>query len=82
MTSTPELVLNTWEFECMHTPETIDKIVMNFRKRGLILEKLNYERTDEFKSKCVIEFEETPAGANRIFANVQRIHDVVDVKRL
>lgn len=80
--STPELIVNTWEFECMHTPETIDKIVMNFRKRGLMLNKLNYEKIDEFKAICTIEFEETPAASNRIFANVQRIYDVIDVKRL
>lgn len=77
-----ELIVNKWEIECMHTPETIDKLVMNFRKRGMMLNSMQYNRINEFKAICTIEFEDTPAGSSRIYSNMQRIYDVVDIKRI
>ena len=77
-----ELVLNKWEIECQHSPETIDKIVMNFRKRGMSLNALQYKKLDEFKAVCTIEFEDTPASATRIFSNMQRLYDVIEMRKL
>ncbi len=77
-----EIILNRWEIDCMHTPETIDKIVMNFRKRGMSLNSLEYKQVDELKAICTIEFEDTPASSSRIFSNMQRIYDLVDMKRV
>lgn len=77
-----EIIVNRWEIDCMHTPETIDKIVMNFRKRGMSLNSLEYKRLDEFKAICIIEFEDTPASSSRIFSNMQRVYDIVDMKRI
>lgn len=82
MSLVAELVLNKWKIQCMHTPETIDKIVMNFRKRGMILETLDYKRINELEAECTITFEDSPVSANRIFANIQRIHDITNVERL
>lgn len=78
----PVLVWNNWKISCAHTPETIDKIVMNFRKRGLILENLHYDRIDESNAICTIRFEDTELSSNRIYANIQRVYDVISVERL
>ncbi len=81
-TELPVLVQNNWKIFCTHSPETIDKIVMNFRKRGLILDKLHYDKIDEFNAICTISFEDTELSSNRIYANIQRVYDVVLVERL
>ncbi|TAG54672.1 MAG: hypothetical protein EAZ27_08550 [Cytophagales bacterium] len=82
MNEVVEIVMNTWKIECMHTPETIDKIVMNFRKRGMILDSLNYRKLNELKSECIITFEDTVLSSNRIYSNMLRIYDIVSVERL
>ncbi|MFN0047508.1 MAG: hypothetical protein ACKVOU_00125 [Cytophagales bacterium] len=56
--------------------------MMNFRKRGMTLNSLEYKRIDENKAVCIIEFEDSPAGSSRIFSNMQRIYDIVDMKRI
>jgi acetolactate synthase II small subunit len=82
MVDTKEVILNKWEIECMHTPETIDKLVMNFRKRGMSLNSLEYHKISEFKAKCVIEFEDLAPSAERIHSNMYRLEDVVSITRL
>lgn len=77
-----EIIVNKWEIMCAHTPETVDRIMINFRKRGLLVNTLVYEKIDEFTAKCVIEFEETPLNSSRIFSNMQRIYDIQSIKRL
>ena len=77
-----ELIINKWEIVCNHTPETIDKIMMNFRKRGMSLNSFQYNKTDEFKAVCILEFEESQLGASQIFSNIQRIYDIIEVKDL
>jgi hypothetical protein len=79
---TTEVVLNKWQIECMHTPETIDKIVMNIRKRGMSFESFSYKKIDEFRAVCTIEFEDTPASSDRIFSNMHRLEDIIEIKIL
>ena len=82
MIATAEIVLNKWQIACMHTPETIDKLVMNIRKRGMCFETFTYTKLDAFKAVCVIEFEDTPASSDRIYSNMHRLEDVIEIKRL
>ncbi|MDX2190198.1 MAG: hypothetical protein SFY32_10060 [Bacteroidota bacterium] len=82
MSEVQELVLNKWELLCWHTPETIDRIMLNIRKRGMMLESLDYKKIDAERAICVITFEDTWTSANRIFSNMQRIEDLIEIKRL
>ena len=72
---------NNWKIRCNHTPEIIDRILMPVRKRGLSIDKLNYEREGEF-GNCVIEFAMPEEDATRIYKNLMRITDILDVERL
>lgn len=77
-----ETILNKWEIKCNHSPETIDKIVMNFRKRYMTLQSLNYQKVNDFEAVCTIEFEDTPASSSRIYSNMLRIEDIKDIIRI
>ena len=77
-----ESILNKWEIKCNHTPETIDKIVLNFRKRYMTLNSLEYRKINELEAICLIEFEETASGSSRIYSNMLRLEDVNDIIRL
>jgi acetolactate synthase II small subunit len=35
-------VRNNWQIECHHSPETIDRILLPIRKRGLSVISLSY----------------------------------------
>ena len=77
-----DLVLNKWKVVCFHTPETIDKIVMNFRKRSMSLNSFNYKKLDDNKAICEIEFDDTLESATKIYNNMLRIYDIEEVIRL
>jgi acetolactate synthase II small subunit len=72
---------NTWRIRCNHTPEVIDRIVMPVRKRGLSIEKMTYERDGVF-GNCHLEFEVDEADANRIYKNLMRVTDILEVEKL
>lgn len=72
---------NFWKIRCNHTPEVIDRILMPIRKRGLSIDKMTYEREGEFGS-CVLEFEMDEADAVRIYKNLMRITDILEVEKL
>lgn len=71
-----------WRVECSHSPETIDRILLPIRKRGLCVMSLNYQQQDSKNAICIIEFEIEPADGDRIYKNMQRIHDIQNVVRL
>ncbi len=73
---------NYWRLKCLHTPETIDKIVMSFRKRGLMVDSLNYKKTEAGHAICDIEFVELPENAERIRNNALRLEDVLEIEVL
>lgn len=79
MSDTLDIALNTWKISCHHTPETVDKIMMNFRKRGMVVNKLEYRKVSEELAECIVEFEDTPLSSHRIYQNIQRIYDIIDV---
>lgn len=72
---------NNWKVRCNHTPEVIDRILMPIRKRGLSVDKMAYEREGEF-GNCTLMFEIEESDATRIYKNLMRITDVLDVERL
>ena len=74
-------VHNYWRVRCNHTPEIIDRILMPIRKRGLSVDKMSYEREKEF-GNCTLQFEMEETDAVRIYKNLMRITDVLDVEKL
>jgi acetolactate synthase II small subunit len=73
---------NSWKIECDHTPETIDRILMPIRKRGLKVTSLNYLQIDSKNASCTIEFELDPIEAAKVYKNMLRIHDIQTVNIL
>jgi acetolactate synthase regulatory subunit len=75
-------VTNRWEISCNHTPETIDRIMLPIRKRGLMVVNLNYRTMPESQALCSLEFEAEEADIERIYKNMTRISDIRRVERL
>ena len=75
-------IVNNWQIECNHTPETIDRILLPIRKRGLSVISLNYKKKDELNAACTIQFETEENDVERVYKNMLRIQDIIDVKKL
>ena len=71
----------SWKIECNHTPETIDRILMPIRKRGICVTSLNYEQKDVSNATCIVKFELEPEQCESIYKNMLRIHDIQQVIR-
>ncbi|HEY8400366.1 MAG TPA: hypothetical protein VIK89_03840 [Cytophagaceae bacterium] len=71
-----------WKIEAKHSPETIDRILLPIRKRGLSVISFNYQQKDASTATCIVEFEIEPAETDRIYKNMLRIHDIQNVIRL
>ena len=75
-------VINTWSIECNHTPDIIDRILMQLRKRGMRADRFEYKKISNEKAECVIAFEDNPVNAERIFKNLLRTQDLINIKRI
>lgn len=73
---------NCWKIECDHTPETIDRILLPIRKRGLRVLSLHYQQKDNLNATCTVEFELDSLEAERVYKNMMRIHDIQTVTKL
>lgn len=73
------LTKNSWTIECNHTPETIDRILLPIRKRGIRVISLHYQQKDENSATCKIEFEVDASDVERVYKNMLRIHDILNV---
>ena len=73
---------NYWHIKCNHTPETVDKIMLSFRKRGLTVDSLHYRKVADNLAECKVEFEEDPENAERIRKNILRLVDIIEVSPL
>ncbi len=73
---------NRWQIDCTHTPETIDRILLPIRKRGLSVNSLNYQKKDNDNAVCTIEFEIEAAEIERVYKNMIRIYDIQNVTKL
>jgi len=74
--------LSRWQIECAHTPETIDRILLPIRKRGLCVNSLNYQKKSESDAVCTIEFEVEESDTERVYKNMIRIYDIQNVTML
>ncbi len=72
--------INSWHIRCNHTPEVIDRILMPIRKRGLLISKMSYEQ-DGDEGNCILEFTVDEADAIRIYKNLMRITDILEVEK-
>ena len=73
---------NYWLIKCNHCPETLDRILSPFRKRGMSLESVTYKRESDFVAICALEFDEDKENSERIYKNLLRIVDVNSVEIL
>lgn len=71
---------NYWKIRCNHTPEIIDRILMPIRKRGLSVETMSYKKDGE-QGYCEIEIEIEEDDATRIYKNLMRITDILEVEK-
>lgn len=71
---------NYWKIRCNHTPEIIDRILMPIRKRGLSVETMSYKK-DGVQGYCEIEIEIEEDDATRIYKNLMRITDILEVEK-
>jgi acetolactate synthase regulatory subunit len=72
----------SWKIQCNHSPETIDRIIMPIRKRGLSVISMNYKRQDEKTAVCNLEFEIESSEYERIFKNMLRIYDITNIEKV
>lgn len=70
---------NYWLIKCNHTPETVDKIMLSFRKRGMMVDMLHYRKITEDTAECEVDFEDTPESAERIRKNILRLVDINEI---
>ncbi|MFN8439070.1 MAG: hypothetical protein U0V72_15780 [Cytophagales bacterium] len=73
---------NYWLIKCNHTPETIDRIMMQFRKRGLSINSLEYKKLDMLSATCKIEFDEVEEQAEKIYKNMLRSVDINEIEKI
>jgi len=74
--------MNRWQIDCTHTPETIDRILLPIRKRGLCVQSLSYQKKDEQNAVCTIEFEVDESDIERVYKNMIRLYDIKEVTKL
>ena len=71
---------NFWLIKCSHTPESLDRVMMVFRKRGLTVESAHYRKVDSENATCEVVFEEDSLKANSIYKNLIRLEDIFSVE--
>lgn len=74
--------VNRWQIDCTHSPETIDRILLPIRKRGLSVNSLSYQKKDNENAVCTIEFEIEEADLERVYKNMIRLYDIQGVTKL
>lgn len=75
-------VRNNWQIECNHSPETIDRILLPIRKRGLSVISLSYKQAEDMNATCTIEFETEENDVERVYKNMLRIQDIKSVSKI
>ena len=68
--------------ECNHSPETIDRVILPIRKRGLSVSKLVYEQLSDTASVCNLTFEIEESDIVRVYNNLIRQTDVLKVEQI
>ena len=71
---------NSWQIKCKHTAETLDRVVMPFRKRGIAVDAFSYSKVSEEDALCTVEFVlEDELQLVRIYKNLVKTYDVNEV---
>ncbi|MFQ3576433.1 MAG: hypothetical protein SNJ77_08360 [Cytophagales bacterium] len=52
---------------------------MHFRKRGMAVDALQYNKESDSIAFCKIEFTEEPDGARKLFNNLLRTVDILEI---
>jgi acetolactate synthase regulatory subunit len=68
--------------ECNHSPETIDRVVLPVRKRGLSVTHLEYKQLTDTTSVCNLSFEIEESDIVRVCNNLIRQTDVLKVEQV
>jgi len=56
--------------------------MLSFRKRGLMVDTLHYKKLDDSFAECEVEFTEEAESAGRIYKNVIRLVDILEIEVL
>jgi hypothetical protein len=56
--------------------------MMAFRKRGLTVESVFYQKVDEQNASCKLVFMEDDIQAGRIYKNLIRLVDIYEIENL
>jgi len=70
-----------WIIECKPTPETIDRIMLPIRKRGICVLNMTYKQKNTDLAVCEVEFELESGESDRIIKNFMRLQDVLKVNK-
>lgn len=70
-----------WIIECKPSPETIDRIMLPIRKRGISVLTMSYSQKNIDLAICEVEFELDSEETERIKKNFMRLQDVITVKK-
>jgi acetolactate synthase regulatory subunit len=70
------------KIECHHSPETIDRIMLPIRKRGLSVSRFLYEQTHDTAAVCNLSFEIEETDIVRVYKNLIRQTDVIKVEQV
>jgi acetolactate synthase regulatory subunit len=70
------------QIECNHTAETIDRIMLPIRKRGLKASSFNYEQSNENSAICTLSFEIEETDIERVYRNLIRQTDINKVQKI
>lgn len=73
--------ISRWIIECKPTPETIDRIMLPIRKRGISVLSMTYKQKSTDLAICEVEFELEAGETDRINKNFMRLHDVLKVNK-
>ncbi|HSZ72305.1 MAG TPA: hypothetical protein VK750_06475 [Cytophagaceae bacterium] len=68
--------------ECNHTAETIDRIMLPIRKRGLTASSFVYEQSGTNNATCTVSFEIEETDIDRIYRNLIRQTDINAVQKI
>lgn len=74
-------IRNYWRVYVNHTPEIIDRVIMPVRKRGIGIQELNYKQEGD-KGICTLQFEVEEFDAERIFKNMLRVTDILQIEKV
>lgn len=65
---------------CVHTAEVLDRLIAPIRKRGILIDKLTFEKIAQNTAVCTMLFTSDATQLHYIESNLNRLVDVHEVK--